>query len=51
MITYIIQVNVALILFYGAYALFLKHETNFRFTRLYLLSTLIASLCIPVINL
>ena len=51
MITYIIQVNVALILFYGAYAWFLKHETGFRLSRFYLLSTLIVSLCIPVANL
>ena len=51
MIPYIIQANIALILFYGAYYLFLKHETNFKLSRLFLLLSLLVSLFIPFLDL
>ena len=50
MITYIIQVSVALILFYFGYTLCLKQQTNFALVRGYLLFALLASVITPLIN-
>jgi TonB family protein len=50
MIMYIIQVSIALILFYGGYALCLKQQTNFALLRSYLLFSLLASVVTPLIN-
>lgn len=51
MITYIIQVNVALILFYGAYMVFRKNETQFSFLRFTLLGGVLLALILPFINI
>ena len=50
MTTYIIQVSVGLILFYGTYAIFLKQETSFRLIRYFLLFSLLASALLPFID-
>ena len=50
MITYLIQVSIALVLFYVGYRLCLKRETNFAFLRGYLLFALLASVVTPLIN-
>jgi TonB family protein len=50
MTTYLIQVSLALILFYVGYRLCLKQETNFAFLRGYLLLALLASVVTPLIN-
>jgi TonB family protein len=50
MITYTIQVSVALVLFYAGYALCLKQQTNFALVRGYLLFSLLASVFTPLIN-
>jgi TonB family protein len=50
MITYAIQVSVALILFYLGYAICLKQQTNFALVRSYLLFSLVASTISPLIN-
>ncbi|WP_069661091.1 TonB family protein [Arcticibacter eurypsychrophilus] len=47
---YLIQVNIYLILFYGFYTLLLRSETFFILNRIYLVSTAILSLCIPIIQ-
>jgi TonB family protein len=51
MTTYLIQVSVALILFYGLYALFLKQETNFRVVRIFLVVALLVSVFLPAVNI
>lgn len=51
MITYIVQVSVALILFYIGYALCLRHQTNFALLRGYLLFSIGTSVVTPLINL
>lgn len=50
MIPYLIQANVALILFYALYVFFLKRETSFALMRGYLLLALLAAVVTPVIN-
>jgi TonB family protein len=50
MTTYLIQVSVALILFYGTYILFLKQETNFRLIRYFLLFFLLTSALLPIFD-
>lgn len=50
MISYILQVSLCWLGFYLFYALLLKKETFFRANRIYLLSTLIAGLIIPLLN-
>jgi TonB family protein len=51
MINYIIEANVALLIFFIFYNFFLKHETNFRFLRFYMLSSVIISLIVPFVHL
>ncbi len=51
LIFYTFKVSVCMILLYGLYILALSRETNFRFNRIYLLSSLIISLIIPVLNI
>lgn len=51
MTTYLIQVSVALILFYGLYVIFLKHETNFRVIRVFLVLVLLVSALLPIIDI
>lgn len=50
MITYVIQVSIALVLFYLGYLLCLKQQTNFALVRGYLLFSLLASIITPLIN-
>jgi hypothetical protein len=50
MITYLIQVSLALVLFYAGYRLCLKRETNFALQRGYLLFALLASVVTPLMN-
>jgi hypothetical protein len=50
MILYIIQVSVALVLFYAGYVFCLKQQTNFALQRGYLLFSLFASILTPLIN-
>lgn len=49
--TYPVEVSVCIILFYGLYVTALKNETLFRFNRVYLLFSMVASLLIPLINI
>jgi TonB family protein len=51
MINYIIEANVALLLFLAFYHFILKQETNFRFLRFYMLSAVIISLLFPLVHL
>lgn len=51
MINYIIEANVALVIFLLCYQLFLKHETNFIFLRFFLLSAVLISILFPFIHL
>lgn len=51
MITYLIQVSIALALFYAGYALCLRQQTNFALQRGYLLFSIGASVITPFINL
>jgi len=51
MITYILQVTLCLAFFYALYYAVLQKETLFRTNRIYLLSTLIASLALPLIRI
>jgi TonB family protein len=51
MINYIIEANVALVIFLLCYQLFLKHETNFIFLRFFLLSAILISVLFPFIHL
>ena len=50
MISYIVQVSISWIFFYGVYHLFLKKETFFNINRYYLMGSLILSLFIPQIG-
>ncbi|HIB36992.1 M56 family metallopeptidase [Mesonia sp.] len=50
MVTYIIQLSVFLLLFWGVYELFLKKETFFTYNRLYLLLTPIISALLPFLS-
>ncbi|NNF34163.1 MAG: TonB family protein [Saprospiraceae bacterium] len=50
MISYIIQVSISWIFFYGVYHLFLRKETFFNINRYYLMGSLILSLFIPQIG-
>lgn len=50
-IIYLLKVNLALLLFYGGYQLFLKHYTFYSLNRIYLLIGLIYSSLYPLINL
>jgi len=49
--SYLIQVNIYLSLFYLFYALILKKETFFVLNRIYLISTTIVSLLIPLLQI
>jgi TonB family protein len=51
MINYIIEANIALLLFLAFYQLILKQETNFRFLRFYMLSAVIISVVFPLIHM
>jgi len=50
LITYLVATMVSLGVFYTFYILFLRKETLFRFNRVYLLSSLFLSYCIPLIT-
>ncbi|MEO2059572.1 MAG: M56 family metallopeptidase [Mesonia sp.] len=50
MVTYIIQLSVFLLLFWGVYELFLKKETFFTYNRWYLLLTPIISALLPFLS-
>jgi TonB family protein len=47
---YLLLVNIYLVLFYGFYALLLRKETFFQLNRVYLVSALLLSFIIPVIQ-
>jgi TonB family protein len=51
MINYIIEANIALLLFLAFYQFILKQETNFRFLRFYMLSAVIISLVFPLVHI
>ena len=51
LIIYLLKVNLALLLFYGGYQLFLKHYTFYSLNRIYLLLALVYSSLYPLINL
>ncbi|HEY3429068.1 MAG TPA: M56 family metallopeptidase, partial [Cyclobacteriaceae bacterium] len=51
MINYIIEANVALLLFLTIYWLFLRKETNFRFLRFFMLIAIFVSALLPFIHL
>src|SRR5512136_490167 len=48
---YSLQSAVCLVFFYGAYCLFLKKETYFFLNRMYLVSSMLLALVIPVIHI
>lgn len=50
MVTYILQLSVFLLLFWGVYELFLKKETFFTYNRWYLLLTPIISALLPFLS-
>jgi len=50
LISYLVESAVCLALFYGAFWLFLRKETYFRLNRFYLVSSLLLSLIIPLLN-
>ena len=50
-INYMIEANVALLLFLAFYKLLLARETHFGLMRIYLLSAMLISLCFPLIHL
>jgi len=50
MVTYIVQLSVFLLLFWGVYELFLKKETFFTYNRWYLLLTPIISALLPFLS-
>ncbi len=47
MVTYIIQLSIFLLIFWGVYELFLKKETFFNYNRWYLLLTPVISILLP----
>ncbi len=51
LLNYLIEANLGLIFFYSLYWLLLRNENQFRFKRVYLLCSLIASLLFPVISI
>lgn len=50
-LNYLLEVSIAMSLFYGIYHLLLRKETNFHFVRVYLLASLFSSLLFPFINI
>ena len=48
--SYLIQVNLYLLLFYAFYVAVLRNETFFKLNRIYLLGSALLSLCIPLIK-
>ena len=51
LIGYFVQTTLCLGVFYTFYCVFLKNETTFHFNRIYLLFTLIISLCLPIVRI
>jgi hypothetical protein len=49
-LSYLIQVNVYLILFYGLYLMMLRNETFFKMNRFYLVGSAILSMVIPLMK-
>ncbi|MGY4386393.1 hypothetical protein ACVWYN_003448 [Pedobacter sp. UYP24] len=50
-LTYLIQVNLYLVLFYGIYHLILRNETFFKMNRFYLVDSVLLSLGIPLLRM
>jgi len=50
-LNYLVEANIGLVFFFGIYWLLLRKETQFRFQRMYLLGTMIASLLFPLISI
>lgn len=50
LINYFVEANICLLLFGGFYYLFLRKETDFRFSRVYLLSSTLLSLIVPLFH-
>lgn len=50
-LNYLLEANLGLLLFYSTYWLFLRHETNFQFLRIYLVGSLILSFTFPLIEI
>ena len=48
---YLVVSNIALVLFYGAYQLFRKNETQFSFLRFTLLGGILLALILPLLNI
>ncbi|MEJ7560059.1 MAG: M56 family metallopeptidase [Pedobacter sp.] len=49
-LSYLIQVNVYLLLFYGLYLLMLRNETFFKMNRMYLVGSTLLALVIPIMK-
>lgn len=50
MLTYLFQSSICLLLFYLVYILLFRRHTHFHFNRAYLLTTMILSMVIPLVN-
>jgi hypothetical protein len=49
-LSYLIQVNIYLLLFYGLYLLMLRNETFFKMNRLYLVGSTLLAIAIPLVK-
>lgn len=49
-LNYLLEANLGLLLFYVVYATILRHETDFRIKRVYILSAILASLVFPLLH-
>jgi hypothetical protein len=49
-LSYLIQVNIYLLLFYGLYLLMLRNETFFKMNRLYLVGSTLLAIAIPLLK-
>lgn len=50
-LNYLIEANIGLIVFVGFFWLLLRNETNFRFTRAYIIGSVVFSLLLPFIKI
>lgn len=48
---YLLESSICLLVFYGLYHLVLRHETYFQFNRIYLISSCLLSLALPVLSI
>jgi TonB family protein len=50
-LNYFIEANIGLVLFLGAYVLFLRNETDFKMQRIFLLAGILISLTLPLLHI